>query len=374
LITWYTLIFYRGILSMRNFILVLCLLFTFKIHANGYEDQFSSFQDAAQGYSYYVSKSADFKGLYFVMEKVNQNNLRFWGNYMYIHELYLEGILQYINSAICGVSNDEVEIGGGCAYEYASKGNCNETKDMEFYLGLNLGLRGMTAQFGVLGRQNTELWVVYATSDYQQIDKVKKIQAIEMAVTVTTANDEVPVVTHMGIARSPFHLMYSKFLTQGLKDIAMEVAFTDGECTDYEYIIGNTLNLIADYHDLVKKNGASEEVFDIEIDDTFFEKFDHRLKMHRGLSMYLHSFAAKITQTIYDGKKWMTTTPVGPMAAIMMEVLGEDAVRIGGDATVSREYPWFYTPPMIPKPELGSSYVSIRLQTLADEKPMEPVN
>jgi hypothetical protein len=327
--------------GMRILILILCISFAGSVYAKDYREQFSGFINQDRTDIHLVSKSNDFENLYFVMEKINQNNLEFWKKYMYTYEIYALALEDYID-------------------DHLSLRDSNEK--IAFYYSLSAGLYGMKLQFEAMGAKNTEFWVAYATKDYQQANKVKKMQDIEMAMTVTTSGDAFPLVVHMGIGRFPFHVLYSRFIKQMSEQ-------TGG---NRDEIIKSILSYVEGAREYFLSEGM--EIFhNNQIDQSFFQDFRQQLIMHPNLSMYLHSFAAKITKTIYRGKNWMTTAPVKIMAEIMKKAVGEDKVITGetDDIRSGRNYPWLSTGSMTPS-DL-SSYVSIDLEALADLKVMQPI-
>ncbi len=120
------------------------------------------------------------------------------------------------------------------------------------------------------GYVDNEAWVAFASKS--PIGSLEDIKAenIEMVVCVLTDVDA-PMTSHMGIAKS-FH-----YMLEALKE---------------------------------------------------WDHNDKRFPLHADLSMYLHSFAAKVMKKLYNNKLYMITAPVPLMAKIIQKKLGKENVFV----------------------------------------------
>lgn len=114
---------------------------------------------------------------------------------------------------------------------------------------------------------DNQLWIAYtSTKDIEKAEDITRDE-IEMAVTVLTDKDS-PMVTHMGIGRS------------------------------YHYLLG-----------------AAEAL----------RKGKDGFKLHSNLSMFLHSFAARVIRMTDPEKLYMITSPIPAMRHIMLKALPQHA-------------------------------------------------
>jgi hypothetical protein len=133
-----------------------------------------------------------------------------------------------------------------------------------------------------------DVWVAYSTmKDITQPDThLNMIGDIEMCVTVSTTPD-LPCSTHFGIFKS------------------------------YEFIINDVID------SSVRKGTIKDKTAWENIGTPY-----KNLIAHKGLSLDLHSFAAKATQEIYGNKDYMITRPNETMFNIIKNNLSQELVYI----------------------------------------------
>ena len=179
----------------------------------------------------------------FVMEPLTHKNWKFWNDYA-----------GYMKT---------------CA-----KGSVHQTQT-------DIAIKGFTNALELIGTPAAAVFVVYSTLDVSttEADDVMKMINIQMCMTVTTSASipYFPVVTHMGIFRSPL-------LSQ----------------------------------DLGKLDGALGEIKSVLSKQPEFYKD----KPAKAISLVLHSFAARAMMTISNGHqaKLMITAPVEHMGGLLSEV------------------------------------------------------
>ena len=165
-------------------------------------------------------------------------------------------------------------------YDYAgfmkicAKGSVHQTQ-------IDIAIKGFTNALDLIDSPTAAVFVVYSTLDLStaEADNVMKMINIQMCMTVTTSASirYFPVVTHMGIFRSPL-------LSQ----------------------------------DLGKLDGALSEIKSVLSKQPDFYKD----KPAKAISLVLHSFAARAMMTIMNGHqaKLMITAPVEHMGGLLSEV------------------------------------------------------
>ena len=145
----------------------------------------------------------------------------------------------------------------------------------------DIAIKGFTNALDLIDSPTAAVFVVYSTLDLSttDADNVMKMINIQMCMTVTTSASipYFPVVTHMGIFRSPL-------LSQ----------------------------------DLGKLDGALGEIKSVLLKQPEFYKD----KPAKAISLVLHSFAARAIMTITNGHqaKLMITAPVEHMGGLLSEV------------------------------------------------------
>lgn len=223
----------------------------------------------------YVGKRAD--GLYFVMERIDESSgsqhTLFW--HLYVRDEY-----DYHDKYKGKWRADEIPIQEGFPRFKARDHNLTD------------GLQSFKASLERY-RSRNELWIAYATS--KEIERNTQIgwDDIEIAMTVLTDQD-VPMVTHIGIGRS------FQYLLNAIK--------ADGQR---------------------KMREEDRQKWGVRLPD----KDD--FKIHTGLSMGLHSFAAKVMRFRDPRKMYMMSAPNTAMRDIMVKTL-KDKVFVGDTAVVAK--------------------------------------
>jgi hypothetical protein len=143
-----------------------------------------------------------------------------------------------------------------------------------------------------LNYYNTDdVWVAYAaTKDTkQQNSPLKQKGDIQICTTIGTTKD-LPFTTHLGIFKA------------------------------YEFSIV----------EILKKLPKEETAIDPETQESIEQEINKykELVTYKGLSLDLHSFAAKAAQTIYGNKEYMITKPVTVMLNILTKNLPEEAIFV----------------------------------------------
>lgn len=203
--------------------------------------------------------------LHFVMEKVTSENIEFWEDYK--------------NAMLRIASQLDISLPMKKDYALAIKGFTN----------------ALDAFKEVKGK--SQLWIAYLTPDPTATGYSKMAQ-IEICVTVTTS-ETLPIVTHMGIFKSPIYLASAALI----KNAGTIPAFADfGIRKIMKVVRGLTLT------------------------------------KHSNLSLLLHTLAAHKMLEIYPKKTHMVTAPLDVMGDILKKVFGSHAKRIDGVITITHEH------------------------------------
>ncbi len=179
----------------------------------------------------------------FVMEPLTQQNWKFWSDYA--------GYMK------------------ACA-----KGSKHQDQ-------IDIAIKGFTNALDLIDSRTAAVFVVYSTLDVStaETDDVMKMINIQMCMTVTTSGSisYFPVVTHMGIFRSPL--------------LSADLGKLDGA-------LGEIKSVLSKQPDFYKGKPA------------------------KAISLVLHSFAARAMVTITNGHqaKLMITAPVEHMGGLLSEV------------------------------------------------------
>jgi hypothetical protein len=189
-------------------------------------------------------------GLTFVMEKLTQGNLRFWINYR----------------------NAMFRIG-------ATHGKTQQIR--QDYIQ---ALKGFQSAIDAFKENEGEVWIAYATHDLNT-DGYDKMAKIEICMTVTTSHN-IPIVTHMGIFKTP------------LRDLSTETLQNAETIEPFQKF--NIVEILKQ----VEKMGV--------------------LPSKPKLSLALHKFAAQSILHLYPDKEVMITAPLQVMYTMLKSVLGEE--------------------------------------------------
>ncbi|MBW8308451.1 MAG: hypothetical protein K0M45_02220 [Candidatus Paracaedibacteraceae bacterium] len=238
---------------MKNFICLLMLVYMGMSNSGqtseGVSIQQGQSRDSSQGP---IVVKQD--GLNFVMEKLTGNNLKFWQAY---------------RSAMFRVG--------------ATHGKTPQIR--QDYIQ---ALKGFQNAIDAFKNGEGEVWIAYATHN-SSTDGYNKMAQIEICMTVTTSPD-VPIVTHMGIFKTPL---------RGLSPETIQNAATIEQFQDYGIV--KILNQVAEIGSLPSKPN---------------------------LSLSLHKFAAQIILHLYPDKEVMITAPLKVMETFLKGTFGEEAKTI----------------------------------------------
>ncbi|WP_010302280.1 hypothetical protein [Candidatus Odyssella thessalonicensis] len=228
------------------FLMLLVILFTSLLHAS---DRRSSKRDDYFEYD-------ESKGLYFIMERVTPSNFKFW-------QLYRNAMLRI-------ASNVGLETEHRIDYAQALKGFQNSLNAYQ--------------------ENGAQVWIAYATRN-PKATGFMKMARIEICVTVITSPG-LPIVTHMGIFRSPLSL---------LSDEAHDIANEAGVFREH-----NVNDIIAAYRKVVPPSPK-----------------------YKGLALLLHSFAARGMLELDKTKTLMVTAPLKVMSDMLVRSpLGREVIHI----------------------------------------------
>ncbi len=193
-------------------------------------------------------------GLDFVMEKLTPANFDFWHTYRYA--MLRVGATHGKNQQIC---QDYVQA-----------------------------LKGFQNALDAFEKGEGEVWIAYATHD-SRAEGYNKMAQIEICMTVTTS-PHVPIVTHMGIFKTPLRALNPEIIKNAktIKEFK-------------EYGIVEILKQVAAIGSLPSKPN---------------------------LSMSLHKFAAQSILHLYPDKEVMITAPLKVMGTLLKGKFGEKAQTI----------------------------------------------